>query len=548
MHRSQTALVTAATALALLWLASGLPAGAFFSGDSGVKLIAALDAIAHPSRPFETDLPRVGTRTTTFVDQMVVPHGDHAHVLQSPLFPPLTAPLLSLVGLRGAYVWPLLAFAAMLPLLAIARRHLVPGASWAMLAWIAVAASPLLFYALEFWEHAPAVALLAAATAVVAPALAGGGSALHVATGGAFVGLGVLLRPEGIWYAAGLALALVSPPAGLKPRPAMPLWLAFGGGAAALLLPAALANYAHFGNPLGAHASAVLSPLATDFVAARVQRVEDWGLPGSVAAVSGIVLVGAAWAGALFKLDVRVRQTMALTGAAIVAVLAARRALPVQSFLQGFPLALLALVPTVTSTREARRLGLTALVAIVGVLLTATNDGGAQWGTRYLLIAAPPLLLLAARGATDAAGPGTLKWPRLAALAVILLAGAMTSRAAYLELRGTKRNYEGLVTTIAAAVPPGAVIVTNAWWLDQIAATLHRSRTFLYVPDAPAAARAFSLLQRERVADVTVAWSEEDSPFRLEAALDRTCFRIGTVREIPLRAMRLAPARCDNDR
>jgi hypothetical protein len=518
------------------------------------------------SRPFETDLPRVGTRTAAFVDQMVVAHGEHAHVLQSPLFPPLTAPLLSLFGLRGVYVWPLLAFASMLPLLAIARRHLLPGTSSAMLAWIAVAASPLLLYALEFWEHAPAVALLTAGTAMVAPALAGNGSRARVAAGGAFVGAGVLLRPEGIWYVAGMALALVSPPAGLnrlrqgygvsrrsafgakaEPRPATPLWLAFGGGAAALLLPAAGANYAHFGNPLGAHASAVLSPIATGFIEARVQRIGDWLMPGSVAATTGIALVAAAWASALFKLDIRVRQMMALTGAAIVAVLAARRSLPIQSFLQGFPLALLALVPAVTSTREARRLGLAALVAIVGVLLTATNDGGAQWGTRYLLVAAPPLLLLAARGATDSSERGGLRWARLAALAVILLAGAATSRAAYLELRGTKRNYEGLVAAVSAAVPSGGVIVTNAWWLDQIAATLHPTRTFLYVPDEAAAARALALLEDERIHEVTVAWSEEDSPFRLQAALDRTCFRVRAAREIPLRAMRLAPAHCNND-
>jgi hypothetical protein len=533
VNKGRTAVVAAATGLVLVWLASGLPPGAFFSGDSGVKLIAALDAIAHPSRPFETDLPRVGTRTATFVDQMVLTHGEHAHVLQSPLFPPLTAPLISLFGLRGAYVWPALAFAAMFPLLAVARRHLVPETSRSMLAWMAIAASPLLFYALEFWEHAPAVALLTAATATVAPALAGGGSPIRVAAGGALLGAGVLLRLEGIWYGGGLALAL-------GPR----WWLPFGAGAAALLLPAAAANHSHFGNPLGAHASAVLAPIATGFVAARVQRIEHWVLPGSVAAAAGLALVAASWAGALVKLDVRARQMMALAGTAIVAVLAARRTLPIESFLQGFPLALLAFVPAVTSTREAGRLALATFVTVVGVLLTATNDGGAQWGTRYLLIAAPPLLLLAARGATDAAGQGALRWPRLAALVVILLAGAATSRAAYLELRGAKRSYEGLVAAVAGAVPPGGVIVTNAWWLDQIAAALHRSRTFLYVPDEPAAARAFALLQNERIEHVTVAWSEEEPPFRLEAVLDRTCFRIGAVREIPLRAMRLAPAHC----
>jgi hypothetical protein len=533
--RAGTGAVAALTALALVWLAAGLPAGAFFSGDSGVKLIAALDAIAHPRRPFDTDLPRVGARPTTFVNQMVVPHGDHAHVLQSPLFPPLTAPLVAAFGLRGAYVWPALAFVALVPLLAGARRHLVPETSWAVLAWIVVAANPLFFYALEFWEHAPAVAFLAAGMVVAAPALTGASSPLRVACSGALVGAGVLLRPEGAWYAAGLALVV-------GPR----LWLPFGAGAAALLLPAAALNYRHFDNPLGAHASAVLAPIGESFLAVRWQRVQDWLWPGSAIEGAALALVAVAWLAAAFKVDVRLRQLAALAGAAIVALLAANRALSLPSFWQGFPLALLALVPTVTSSPAARRLGAAALVAVTGVVLTATNDGGAQWGTRYLLVAAPPLLLLAARGATEAGGAGRWRTPRLALLAVILLAGAATSRSAYLELRGAKRDYNGLVAAVASVAPPSAVIVTNAWWLDQIAAALHPTRTFLYASDQAAAARALARIRDERIDSVTLVWSGTESPFPLESAVEGTCFRITDVREIPLRQLHLATARCNN--
>ena len=270
-RRLHTAGVAALAALALVWLASALPADAFFSGDSGVKLIATLDAIEHPTRPFDTDLPRVGSRATTFTDPKIVPHGGHAHVLQSPLFPPLTAPLVAAFGVRGAYVWPVLGFVALVPLFAAARRRLVPETSWPLLAFVVVAANPLFFYALEFWEHVPAVACLTAGLVMVAPAIKGDGASARTAAGGALVGAGVLLRPEGAWLAAGLALAL-------GPRH----WLPFGGGAAALLLPAGALNYAHFGNPLGAHASAVLSPIGTNFVAARWQRIEDWLWPASL--------------------------------------------------------------------------------------------------------------------------------------------------------------------------------------------------------------------------------------------------------------------------
>ena len=517
-------------------MASGLPATTFYSGDSGLKLISALEAIEHPGRPFELELPRIGRQAVPLVDPMVVVHGGHAHSLQSPLFPPLSAPLIAAFGVRGAYLLPALAFVALVPLLASARRYLVPDASWGVLAWIVVAANPLLLYALEFWEHAPAVALLAAGTAVVAPSFVRDLAATRMAAGGALVGAGVLLRPEGAWYAAGLALAL-------GPR----WWLAFGAGAAALLLPAAVVNYAHFGTPLGAHASAVLAPLGSAlWFATRWQRVLDWLWPAAAADAIGLTLVAAACVAAFFTVDVRVRQALALAGTAVIAVLAARRALPTQSFWQGFPLALLALVPASTGSPAAKRLALAAYVAVTGVVFTATNDGGAQWGTRFLLVAAPPLLLLAARSATDAAGTGAWRPARLALLAVILLAGAATSRSAYLELRGTKRNYDSLVAATQTFTRPGDIILTNLWWFDQVNATLHGTRTFLYAADGAAAARALTTLGAEHIDAVTLAWSADaaESSFPLEAALAGTCFRTSAIRDAEPRSIRFAAAHC----
>jgi hypothetical protein len=290
----------------------------------------------------------------------------------------------------------------------------------------------------------------------------------------------------------------------------------------------------------------VLAPIGTDFLAARWQRVEDWLWPTSIAETAGFACVAAAWLAALFRVDVRPRQLAALAGTAVVAVLAARRALPVQSFWQGFPLALLALVPAPAWPREATRLALAALVAVAGVVLTATNDGGAQWGTRFLLMSAPPLLLLAARGITVASTAGPWRLPRLALVAVILLAGAATSRNAYLELRGSKRNYETLVAATKSIARPGAIVLTNLWWLDQVTAALHGTRTFLYVPDGAAASRALAALRAGRIDTVTLAWSSDaaESPFPLEAALDGTCFHIEAVHEVALRNVRFAAARC----
>jgi hypothetical protein len=523
--------VSLATAGALVWLASGLPAGTFFSGDSGVKLIAALEAIDHPTRPFEIDLPRIGDEPVPFVDPMVVAHGGHAHPLQSPLFPPISAPFIAAIGLRGAYVLPALAFVALFVLLESLRQRTTPDTSRALLAWLAIAASPLLFYALEFWEHAPAVALLAAGTTAVAAAT-GRGAPWLAGAGGALVGAGVVLRPEGAWYAAGLLVTF-----------ARPHWIAFGAGAACVAVPFAAANALHFGNPLGAHASAVLAPIGESFAAARVARVREWLWPASTLEWTGLLLVAAAWFTRPVLKDLRTRQTMALAGVALVATLAARRLMPEGAFWQGFPVALLAFVPAGAHADRGRHLGVLALVATAGVVLTATNDGGAQWGVRYLLVAAPPLLLLAARAASDASGPGRWLAVRVALLVAICFAGAMNSRAAYVELRGTKRNYEGLVAATRSFTPPGGIVVTNLWWLDQVTAALHGPRTFLYAPDAAAASRALATIRDQRIEGATLAWSDE-STYPIEALLDGTCFRTIATREVALRNVTLTRIAC----
>lgn len=148
----------------------------FVSGDQGVKLIMAVEATRHPSRPLEVDLPRIGTRPAPFLDRFFVQHRDHAHGLQSPLFPLMTAPLLTGFGLSGLYVLPALGFIALWPLLcAWNKQRATPAPTWALVI-AAIVANPLFYYAFEHWEHT------LAATLLTGSALAGGGG---VTTNGA---------------------------------------------------------------------------------------------------------------------------------------------------------------------------------------------------------------------------------------------------------------------------------------------------------------------------------------------------------------------------
>src|SRR5579884_1258854 len=91
-------LFAACAAILLAALAAGLPHTTFVAGDPGVKLIAAREAAAHPSRPFEVDLPRIGATPVPLTDPFFLVHGGHAHATTSALFPLLAAPLVARFG------------------------------------------------------------------------------------------------------------------------------------------------------------------------------------------------------------------------------------------------------------------------------------------------------------------------------------------------------------------------------------------------------------------------------------------------------------------
>jgi hypothetical protein len=526
--------VVAVTAIGLVWLSAGVRPDAFFSGDSGLKLIAALGAIAHPKRPLEIDLPQIGGRPVPYVEHMVSVHGDHGHVLQSPLFPVLSAPFIHLFGPRGAYLIPLLSFLVLVPLLDAIRRRATPETSFAVFAWIAVAANPVLFYALEYWEHAPAIALMAASiAAALADRSAQASAPAWTLVSGALGGCSILLRPEAAWSVAAMLLIV-------ERRQ----WIAFAAAALAVLVPFGVANLLHSGTVLGPHASQSLAPLQSEWLSARWSRIHAWLWPTTLSSGVGLLLVAAAWLLRVIEVDFRIRQLVGLSGAAIVSLAAAERWLSRESLWQAFPVALLALVPT-HSTPLVRRLYAIALMTSVAVTLTATHDGGAQWGPRFLLISAPLLILLAARGATDAAGPGRARLLRVALVTFVLVAGIVTQRSSYLELRGAKRLYGQIVSATSTLTREGDIILTNVWWFDQVNASLYGHRVFLYVSTVPEASDVLNELSNANTRRATLVWTDEPDGEPLTSATKGTCFHIDEVQSIRERQLRVASAVCE---
>ena len=516
----------AAGAVLIAVLASGLPADGFFSGDPGIKLIAAKSALAHPHRAFEVDPPRIGGKPVFHVNRFFRIHDDHLDPLQSPLFPVLSAPFLAVFGLRGIYVLPALSFLLLLPLMEALRRRALPDVPPALVAAVTVLANPLFFYAFEFWEHVPAAALCASATVLAWP-----GAPREVTRqllAGAVVALATALRPEALWYLVGLVLAMRTVPAAGT----------LIGGAGLVFAGAALANYLHSGNPFGAHISANLAPLPDQWLRTRLARGAVWLIPRHPVAVVSLALVGAAMAARVLRWRHDIGQIVALTGCVLMAGAAAAGALDRQLLWHAWPLGLLLFVPRNVTPAEWRLILIAATTA-TGIMVTAGHDGGAQWGPRFLLIASPVGVALAASAIYRLTrGHGPMRAIRVALVGLVIAGSVMMSRRAYVEIRAAKNGYAALVADTRASVPEGAIIVTDIWWLDQIAAPLFGRNTFLVASDENAARALLLELQAAGVKEFVLADADE-SPGYIQTALAGTCYDMRAVRKSVTRGVTL---------
>lgn len=504
-QRRQTALVLAALAVVLVALSTGLRPDAFYVGDPGVKLLAAQHAADHPADPFRIPLPAIGPDRVPHVSPFFTVHDDHAHAVTSELFPLLTAPMLAGFGLRGLYVLPGLGFLGALAACAWLGRALDPRRAAPLILVTGALGTPLLFYGLEFWEHAPAVAAATAGAALLADA------GRHArprpwrdALAGALFGCAILLRPEAAWFAAAVAAA-----SRWLPRPPRAATLAIAGSAALLTLaPLTAVSLVHFGTIVPSHVSSNAALLQDGWASSRAAQALQWFTPAALA--SG-----------------------PRTGAA--------------DAWQAGPVAIAALLSAAWGGRhEGRRfLWLVSGLYTALVVLTAPNDGGGQWGPRYLLFAYAPLTVLGSDlvgSLIEARRP--LRQPRGArlgslvvpALALLAVAGLWTQRAAYRELRGTKLTYGRIADFVDREAPPGGTVITDIWWLDQIAAAPLRDRHLLFAGTVDDAKGILQRMSGQRVAAATLVLTRDAGPAADEWTAG-TCYRQRTRRELDVRSL-----------
>lgn len=458
-----------------------LPPGGFFTGDSGAKYLQARAVVTHgPLHPW-IDGPGLDVDTALqWQEPFLLPVHGHLVGVFSWLLSLLTAPFLAAFGLCGLYVIPALASAAIFLASSSIGRSLGEPFGGLASGWCAVLATPLLFYGAELWEHAPAVALSAAGTALLfraAPA-----PRRDAATAGAAFVLAAALRPE----------ALVVAPAILLARRMTGGGRGFAAPLGALAAGAALAAAAVAAMNLAIYGAIVPQQVTTNLQAGFsywdvrrealaflvLPREYPWVFAGGMA----LVAVGA--------LARSARARLAWTHAAVIVMLGVGVGIPLwRTFVWELPwlstagatqlahtwpaLALVSYAAIRRNPAPNERAAAIAVALIVAmVFFTMPHTGGAQWSARFFLPAAP---LAAALGAQ-------LLWRRetrmVAVTAIALSIAVQCYGLTYLRLN--KRINAQVTRLTASLTQPGDVVASDLFWYPQVTATLYPSRRLLF--------------------------------------------------------------------
>lgn len=239
---ARAATVAIVACYALLGLVLLAPEGVY-SGDIGVQYVQAQSLVNNGFRSLDLDYPGEfldpERRFFPMRPPFVFTAGGDTQAIFPPMAALLDAPAVAVAGIRGMILLSLVSAAAVL----WSAGRLAPAA---VRHWIILAlglASPLWFYAVTGWQHAPGMAF---GTAAFASALAGTGAGAPLAAG-ISLGLGATLRDEVILLLPGVAAALW-----LRRKSARAL-LAMCAGAAAILLLAAVVDVWWFERPAAAH-------------------------------------------------------------------------------------------------------------------------------------------------------------------------------------------------------------------------------------------------------------------------------------------------------
>jgi hypothetical protein len=515
----------AVAALYILLLGTLLPLNSFWSGDQGAKLVQVLSLLR--SRFTETAIPYPGLTidpARQFTPQPALytwPRDGVYYSIFSYPYAALTAIPFFGLGYAGLYVIPVLATLATFTVSAFTARHLgLPG--WRISPVLLALATPLSFYALVFWEHSLATGLAAAATLAGIYAIEAGERRIGWAVvAGILTGSATWFRAETLWLGPALLAGLLIVRADYR------LILAALAGVGAAVGIMLIFNTILIGLPLGPQIALNYQDRLTDIGGLLQARLQ----------IAGVMLIGLAYrvaywiAAAVTALVLAIvpdrRKPWILLILALIifgGLLATQpRDLDWTALTNTCPLALLALGAWRFPDRRIRFLTIVAVVYTIGVLLSAPNAGGAQWGPRYLLPIVPALLILAWRVAHELTKPGApARRPALIALIILVLSSiGIQARGIELLSDSYARNLRIIQVTNAR---PMHLIVTDALFGPQVLAPLYFERPILFVSESAKWPALSQLLAEQGVNEFVYLTDipRDDAPVKLQP-LGMTC-------------------------
>ena len=508
-----------------------LPPDGFFAGDQGAKLLQTRATLAHgPFRPWIEGPAQDLDTELQYQEPILLRRDDGGHLIGvfPWILPTVTAPFYWLFGLHGLYVVPALSIAVTFVAARRLGRKLGTPAAGLSSAWCAIVATPVLFYGAEFWEHAPAVALTTSAAALAVP----DGSARRIERDmliGGSVGLAAAFRPEAAMMLPAIVIAIAGG-IGLRQawRPACALVLGFV-FVMALTIPANAAVYgtvvppdvssnvvfgwAHYGTLHGEIIRALLLPASGDtfFVgiamAIAALALSRGSSTARVYACHALVVLLAFFAvGApLWRFAIRGEHALVAFNMTSIA----------HTWPFAFATVYVVALPTPDVNHSVERyLLLATALFIAGTVAVIPHPGGTQWSARFLLPAAP----LAAVLASEALGRFELARSqaasiRAAAAAVIVLS-VIVQGLSLVVLAHDKDAHARVTNVMESLTEPGDVIVSDLYWVPELASRLYSSRRLLFAHSAQEVTAIADRAGEKGISRLSIVTSVTESSYR----------------------------------
>jgi hypothetical protein len=527
------------TCLALFYTVFGLwvlAPDAVYSGDIGVKYVQARALAANNLASL--DIPYPGAfldRAEAFLPMrppFIMSTAGTTQAIFSPFSAVLQAMAVGLAGMRGLI---LMSIAGAIVTLWAAFRIAPARLGAAVLIALGIG-SPLWFYAVSGWEHAPAVAL---GTAAFALAVRSRGSA-SAAAAGLLIGAGAVLRDEVLLLLPGILVVLW-----WRSRSLRSIGAAAGAVMAPLLLAAAV-EVLWFHRPAAAHLRHAVHlvqraahltdaanpdvPVLTPFTLRdRYDTVVLYWLLGyGNNRIIGLFVLGF---GAALLVKQRLGSSAAvlvwLAGVVAFAGIDLHEVVTAPKWLAGLhrvsPYLVFAIIPAPASAADAGRLRPAILITAVAFLIVAfagiDTTGGKSLGPRLLLPLLPLLVVSAVIGiGAHLSASGVVdRW--IGAAGVLLVGMAVAIHALGCLPAYYARNHDDFKGLEAVADSGQRIVVADDEFTAQLLLPLYYRRILLLADTPEQSGRLGELLAGERLTSLLVVtrWSDtpvDFSPFR----------------------------------